>query len=150
MKIGDDSNPSAGLNETFLPNAIYHESDSTSLFEAIAFSWCRIFKEQKRFPGRVTIFAAKSDEMCLKRTLKRALKVKTGQITIKTTDEPSRFRCASDQDLFDCSKSDRIRVRYLKSRHCPELAPILLACRNEITLDRAKSFIPQLSSDNQE
>jgi hypothetical protein len=137
------------LNQTFLPDSLYYESNSTSLFEALTFAWCRVFKEQKEFPGKISILAPKSDEWCVKRTLSKVLKMKEEQFCVKTVDEPSSFQCSVKQDPFDCSNEDRLRLRYLKSRDCPELSPILLACRNEITLDRAKKFIPRLTADHE-
>ena len=138
------------LNQTFLPESIYYESNSTSLFEALTFAWCRVFKEQKQFPGKITILASKSDEWCVKRTLNKVLKVKDEQFSVKSVEEPSAFQCTAKQDPFDCSNEERLRLRYLKSRHCPELAPILLACRNEITLDRARRFVPRLAIETSE
>lgn len=134
----------AGLNETVLPEGILAECHVSGLFEMISFAWCRAFKEHRQYPKRLIIYGAEADELCAIRHLTNALKINPSIISYQRVPDESEFSCNSKSfDVFDCSRENRQYIRFSKSRFCPEMAPLLLACSNHINLNRANAFQPQ-------
>lgn len=134
----------AGLNETILPEGIRTEYNASGLFEMLSFAWCRAFKEHRQYPKRLIIYGAEADELCTIRHLTNALKINPSIISYQRVPDVSEFNCNSKAlDVFDCSRENRHHIRFSKSRWCPEMAPLLLACRSHINLNRANSFQPQ-------
>lgn len=120
-------------------------NNTINLFESMAFSWCDTYLKNKRYPTKLTIIASSKVKKCLIGQYRWALKIPKSLIIFRDTNTSSAFNltCPQNQkDPFDCTSKGRETFRMKYSQKCPDMAPILLACNNRVTLERALAYKP--------
>lgn len=136
----------------FLMNErIHFQPNATSLFETLAFSWCQLCFQKQKYPTKLSVIGPSKASACVLNRYRWALKIPKSFISYHTTNvhintannstsEASFSDCSADP--FDCLTTDREEIRLKFSKMCPDMSPILLACNNRITLERALSYNP--------
>ena len=146
------SNISTVYNSTIL-RKIHLNTNSTTIFESLAFSWCESFKKNKIYPTKLIIIGPAKISSCVMGGYRWALKIPKEIISFRivnsTEISPNFTDCSQDrQDPFDCGTKGREDIRSKYSKMCPDLAPILLACNNHITLEKALAYKPKWAANN--
>ena len=150
--ITPNSNISSVHNSTIL-RKIHLDPNSTTIFESLAFSWCESFKKNKIYPTKLIIIGPAKISSCVMGGYRWALKIPKEIISFRIVNEtgisPNFSDCSQDrQDPFDCDTKGREDIRSKYSKMCPDLAPILLACNNHITLEKALAYKPKWAANN--
>ena len=124
------------------------DNNTLTLFESIAFSWCDSYVKNKRYPTKLTIVASSQVKPCVLGQYRWSMKFPKSLIDFQKTNSSSvQLTCPETRkDPFDCSSKNREEIRLKYSQLCPDMAPVLLACNNRITLERALSFKPPWAS----
>ena len=140
---------------SFLVNeAIHVQSNATSLFETLAFSWCQLYFEKQKYPTKLTVTGLSKTSRYVLNRYRWALKIPKSIISyhatnvdINTANNSTSETGFSDfsADPFDCKTPGREEIRFKFSKMCPDMSSILLACKNLITLERALSYNPPWS-----
>lgn len=152
--ITPNPNIPAGFNSS-LHGKVHVDLNSTSVFESLAFSWCEAFKRNKRYPTRLIVTGPESAASCVLGRYRWALKIPEEVISFRAVNSTQVFlnasECSQDRkDPFDCKSKDREEIRFAYSQICPDLSPMLLACANRITLERALAYKPRWADNKKE
>lgn len=134
-------------NSTIL-RKMHLDTNSTTIFESLVFSWCESFKKNKIYPNKLIITGPAKISSCVMGEYRWALKIPRQMISFRIVNgtgiSPNFSDCSQDrQDPFDCGAKGREYVRSKYSQMCPDLAPILLACKNHIALEKALAYKPK-------
>lgn len=147
LLITPNRNISTELNSTDR-SKLYLDTNSTTIFESLAFSWCEAFKKNKRYPTRLIVTGPARISSCVLGQYQWALKIPKEIISFRAVNSseisPNFSECPADRkDIFDCRSKDREDIRFKYSQMCPDLTPFLLACSNRVTLERALAYKPR-------